>query len=52
MVDVAEGTPTAEQILQIGFGFWASKTLLRAIELEVFTGGTSSMIGTWKRNRC
>jgi hypothetical protein len=29
--------PTPDQILQIGFGFWASKTLLSAIELEVFT---------------
>ena len=37
MVDVAERAPSAEQILQIGFGFWASKTLLSAIELEVFT---------------
>jgi precorrin-6B methylase 2 len=29
--------PTPDQILQVGFGFWASKTLLSAIELEVFT---------------
>src|SRR6476659_9670560 len=26
-----------EQILQIGFGFWASKTLLSAVELAVFS---------------
>src|SRR5208337_2104680 len=26
-----------EQILQIGMGFWASKTLLSAVEMEVFT---------------
>jgi hypothetical protein len=26
-----------EQILQTGFGFWASKTLLTAVELELFT---------------
>lgn len=26
-----------EQILQIGFGFWASKTLLSAVELEIFS---------------
>ena len=37
LLDEAEQTPSADQILQIGFGFWASKTLLSAIELEVFT---------------
>src|SRR5208282_3533579 len=26
-----------EQILQVGLGFWASKTLLSAVEMEVFT---------------
>jgi precorrin-6B methylase 2/predicted transcriptional regulator len=31
------GRPTPEQILKVGFGFWASKTLLSAIELELFT---------------
>lgn len=29
--------PAPDPILQIGFGFWASKTLLSAIELELFT---------------
>jgi len=29
--------PTPEKILQIGLGFWASKTLLSAVELGVFT---------------
>ncbi len=29
--------PGPEHILQIGFGFWASKTLLSAVEMEVFT---------------
>ncbi|MBV8878864.1 MAG: hypothetical protein JO332_02760 [Planctomycetaceae bacterium] len=29
--------PTPDKILQIGFGFWASKTLLTAIELGLFT---------------
>ena len=33
----AAGQPTPEQILQVGLAFWASKTLLSAIELEVFT---------------
>jgi hypothetical protein len=28
---------TPEAILQVGLGFWASKTLLSAIELELFT---------------
>src|ERR1700722_691828 len=36
-----EGTvnehPTPEKIFQIGFGFWASKTLLSAVEMAVFT---------------
>src|SRR3954463_12141007 len=26
-----------EHILQVGMGFWASKTLLSAVEMEVFT---------------
>jgi len=29
--------PTPEHVMQIGLGFWASKTLLSAVELEVFT---------------
>lgn len=28
---------TPEKIMQVGLGFWASKTLLSAIEMEVFT---------------
>ena len=30
-------TPSPEHILQIGLGFWGSKTLLSAVEMEVFT---------------
>src|SRR4249919_3396677 len=31
-------TPTTpEKILQVGLGFWASKTLLSAVEMELFT---------------
>src|SRR5918911_2893585 len=26
-----------EQIMQVGLGFWASKTLLSAVEMELFT---------------
>jgi hypothetical protein len=33
--DVTEVSP--ESILQVGIGFWASKTLLSAVELELFT---------------
>jgi hypothetical protein len=33
----AADQPTPEHILQVGLAFWASKTLLSAIELEVFT---------------
>ena len=31
------GAPTPEHIMQIGMGFWASKTLLSAVEMELFT---------------
>jgi O-methyltransferase domain/Dimerisation domain len=34
---IGSGDPTAEGILQLGLGFWASKTLLSAVELGVFT---------------
>ncbi|MDB6054924.1 MAG: O-methyltransferase family 2 [Verrucomicrobiales bacterium] len=30
-------SPSLEHIMQIGTGFWASKTLLSAVELELFT---------------
>lgn len=34
------------QIMQVGMGFWASKTLLSAVELELFTNlGADSMTG-------
>lgn len=33
----AASQPSPDQILQTGMSFWASKTLLTAIELEVFT---------------
>jgi hypothetical protein len=29
--------PKPDQIMQVGLGFWASKTLLSAVEMEVFT---------------
>jgi hypothetical protein len=29
------------QIMQVGMGFWASKTLLSAVELQLFTNCTS-----------
>jgi hypothetical protein len=31
------GDPTPDQIMQVGLGFWASKTLLSAVETELFT---------------
>jgi precorrin-6B methylase 2 len=41
-----EHVPNPEQILQIGMGFWASKTLLSAVELDLFTLlGTSGHTG-------
>jgi len=33
----AQDAVTPEKILQMGFGFWASKTLLSAVELGLFT---------------
>lgn len=35
--DVAAGSPTPDHILQTGLAFWASKTLLSAVEMGVFT---------------
>jgi hypothetical protein len=32
-----DNTPTTDHVLQLGFGFWASKTVLSAIELGVFS---------------
>ena len=29
--------PTPESILQVGLGFWPSKVLLSAVEMELFT---------------
>jgi Dimerisation domain len=29
--------PSPDHILQVGFGFWASKTLLSAVELDLFS---------------
>jgi hypothetical protein len=34
---IVQSQPTPEKILQTGLAFWASKTLLSAIEMGVFT---------------
>jgi len=36
-VVMSQVAPTTERIMQIGAGFWASKTLLSAVEIGVFT---------------
>ncbi len=36
-MSTSAGAPTPEHIMQVGLGFWASKTLLSAIEMELFT---------------
>jgi len=36
-VPVSASAPSPEHILQLGLSFWASKTLLSAVEMEVFT---------------
>src|SRR4051794_11815601 len=39
-------------IMQVGMGFWASKTVLSAVELELFTQlGSESMSGDEMRER-
>src|SRR4051812_15561687 len=44
MTSTSNATP--EHILQVGMGFWASKTLLSAVELELFTVlGEETMTG-------
>lgn len=43
---MAESTDDASRIMEVGFGFWPSKVLLTAVELEVFTKlGSGSMTG-------
>jgi hypothetical protein len=37
MASAANDQPTPEHILQVGLGFWASKVLLSAIEMGLFT---------------
>ncbi|MGH7235790.1 MAG: methyltransferase, partial [Nitrospiraceae bacterium] len=34
---MADRQLTPDRIMQLGFGFWGSKTLLSAIELGLFT---------------
>ena len=34
---MSQARPDPSQIMQVGMGFWASKTLLSAVELELFT---------------
>ena len=36
-IPIAMDQPQPDHILQVGLGFWASKTLLSAVETEVFT---------------
>ena len=37
MSEAKMNEPSMDAIMQVGLGFWASKTLLSAIEMEVFT---------------
>ena len=37
MAPVSPETLTPERIMQVGLGFWASKALLSAVEMELFT---------------
>ena len=52
MADANAAGPTPEAIMQVGMGFWASKTLLSAVELELFTLlGSEAMTGEEIRDR-
>ena len=43
---MSQARPDPSQIMQVGLGFWPSKTLLSAVELELFTNlGAESMTG-------
>jgi SAM-dependent methyltransferase len=43
---MSEAEPDPSHIMQIGMGFWASKTVLSAVELELFTHlGSEAMTG-------
>src|ERR1700675_1125518 len=37
MENMSASAPSPDHILQLGLSFWASKTLLSAVEMEVFT---------------
>jgi len=48
--------PTSEQatpegIMQLGLGFWGSKTLLSAVEIGLFTELAEGISTDWSRNR-
>jgi hypothetical protein len=44
---MSQSPPDPSQIMQVGMGFWPSKTLLSAVELEVFTQlGDDALTGT------
>jgi hypothetical protein len=44
--DMSQGEPNPSHILEVGMGFWASKTLLSAVELQLFSHlGAESMTG-------
>ena len=51
-----KGPPTSEQatperIMQLGLGFWGSKTLLSAVEIGLFTELAKDASTDWSRNR-
>ena len=43
---MSQGKPNPSHIMEVGMGFWASKTLLSAVELKLFSHlGAESMTG-------
>ena len=41
--------PRMDYIMQVAFGFWSSKVLLSAVELEVFTELAKRPWKIWRR---
>ena len=42
---------TPEQLVQLGPGFWGSKTLLNTVEIGLFTELAEGTSTDWSRNR-
>ena len=41
----------SQQLVQLGLDFWGSKTLLNAVEIDLFTELAEGTSTDWSRNR-